>query len=254
MLRETSRKKVDLDEYIRFWTESNQKRKNRRDDTEQLPPEGKVKAASGVFSQTLDLIVTRYSRGDDLTALLNDLPGLLEQREKLLYYCDALPEEKQENRLMYERLSDHRYINYCRWLTFATCLGIDQTHIDRALELIDNAGVDALFDRIAIALGDSERPVADGLLYPKPYAPLYEALDAAPAQQSKLIKKFLDGYAKTIYKWGLSFISMPDDDGPYHTGNWCFEAALVVKLFNIDDSAFRDHPLYPAALIHGDPA
>ena len=87
----------------------------------------------------------------------------------------------------------------------------------------------------------------------KPYAPLYEALDAAPAQQGQLIKKFLNSYAKTVYKWGLSFISMPDDDGPYHPGNWCFEAALVVKLFTIDDSAFRDHPLYPAALIHGDP-
>ncbi|MFG6177472.1 PoNe immunity protein domain-containing protein [Halomonas sp. THAF12] len=252
MLRETSRKKEDLDEYIRFWTESNQKRKDRRDHPEQLPPEGKVKAASGAFSQTLDLIVARYSRGDDLVALRDDLPGLLEQREKLLYYCDALPEEKQENRVMYERLSDGAYIEYCRWLTFAACLGADQAHIDRALALIDNPGVDALFDRIAIALGDHERPVADGLLYPKPYAPLFEALDAASVQQGKLIKSFLDGYAKTVKSWGIGIISKGTE--PYHPGDWCFEAALVVKLFGIDDSAFRDHPLYPAALVHGDPA
>ncbi|MFG6177469.1 PoNe immunity protein domain-containing protein [Halomonas sp. THAF12] len=254
MLRETTRRKEDLDEYIRFFSESTRKRKERRDRPEQLPPEGKVKAASGVFSQTLDLMVARYSRGDDLASLCDDLPGLLEQREALLHYLDALPEENQEYRVQYERLSQSRYIHYCRWLTFAACLGADQAHIDRALALIDNAGVDALFDRIAIALGDRERPVADGLLYPKPYAPLFEALDAAPVQQGKLITKFLDGYAKTIYKWGLGFMTMPDDDGPYHPGDWCFEAALVVKLFGIDDSDFREHPLYPAALVHGDPA
>ncbi|QPI63552.1 PoNe immunity protein domain-containing protein [Vreelandella venusta] len=254
MLRETTRKKKDLDEYLRFFSEALAEDEADILKPDLWPSEGKAMAAAGVFSQAINLIVARYSRGDGLAALRDDLPGLLEQREKLLYYCDALPEEKQENRLMYERLSDGAYIEYCRWLTFAACLGADQVHIDRALELIDNAGVDALFDRIAIALGDSERPVAEGLLYPKPYAPLYEALDAAPAQQGQLIKKFLNSYAKTVYKWGLSFISMPDDDGPYHPGNWCLEAALVVKLFGIDDSDFRDHPLYPAALIHGDPA
>lgn len=252
MLRETTRKKEDLDEYIRFFSEALAEDEVDILNPDLWPPEGKVTAASGMFSQALDLMVARYSRGDDLTALRDDLPGLLEQREKLLHYCDALPEEDQESRVMYERLDDKFYIEYCRWLTFAACLGAEQAHIERALALIDNAGVDALFDRIAIALGDRERPVAEGLLYPKPYAPLYEALDAAPAQQGKLIKKFLDGYAKTIRSWGIGIIRK--GTGPYHPGDWCFEAALVVKLFHIDDSAFRDHPLYPAALIHGDPA
>ncbi|MGP5714050.1 PoNe immunity protein domain-containing protein [Vreelandella alkaliphila] len=254
MLREMTRKKEDLDEYLRFFSEALAADEAKISQPDRLLPVKKMSVATEQFSTVLSLMVARYSRGDDLTALRDDLPILLEQREKLLYYCDILPDEDQPHRVMYERIDDKFYIEYCRWLTFAACLGIDQAHINRALELIDNAGVDALFDRIAIALGDSERPVAEILLYLKPYAPLYEALDAAPAQQGKLIKKFLDGYAKTVYKWGLSFISMPDDDGPYHTGNWCFEAALVVKLFNIDDSAFRDHPLYPAALIHGDPA
>ncbi|MGP5714047.1 PoNe immunity protein domain-containing protein [Vreelandella alkaliphila] len=252
MLRERTLKKEDLDKYIRFWIENNQKRTDTLIQPDYLPPDGKVRAASGLFSQELDLLVARYSRGDDLAALRGDLSRLLERREKLLYYCDALPEEKQENRLMYERLSDGAYIEYSRWLTFAACLGTDQAHINRALGLIDNAGVDALFDRIAIALGDSERLVAEGLLYPKPYAPLYEALDAAPDQQGKLIKKFLDGYANTIRKWGIAIIR--EKHWNEHPGDWCFEAALVVKLFGIDDSAFREYPLYPAALVHGDPA
>ena len=250
MLREKSLNRENLDKYIAFRDTTIARDKVELESPDFLPATGKVMGASMLFSSILEYLVAQYSRGDDLAVIRDSLPELLEQREKLLYYCDALPEEKQENRLMYERLSDHRYINYCRWLTFAACLGINQAHIDRALELIDNAGVDALFDRIAIALGDSERPVAEGLLYPKPYAQLYEALDAPPAQQGKLITKFLDGYANTVRKWGIAIIR--EKDWKQHPGDWCFEAALVVKLFNIDDSAFRDHPLYPAALIHGD--
>ncbi|MGP5714049.1 PoNe immunity protein domain-containing protein [Vreelandella alkaliphila] len=251
MLRATSRRKEELDEYLRFYAEIVFRDKAELSEPAALPPEGKVKGASMLFSKVINLMVARYSRGDDLASLCDDLPDLLEQREALLHYLDALPEENQEYRIQWERLDDESYIEYCRWLAFAACLGADQAHIDRALALIDNPGVDALLDRIAIALGDSERPVADGLLYPKLYASLYQALDAAPAQQSKLIKQFLDRYASITIKSGLNVIR--EGTGPYHPGDWCLEAALVVKLFDIDDRDFRDHPLYPAALVHGDP-
>ncbi|MBE0464326.1 MAG: PoNe immunity protein domain-containing protein [Halomonadaceae bacterium] len=251
MLREKSLDRDNLDKYIAFKDTTIARDKLEIDSPDALPATGKVIGAAMLFSSIMEYLVARYSRGDDLTIIQDYLPDLLEQREKLLYYSDALPEEKQENRLMYERLSDGAYIEYSRWLTMAVCLGVGDAHIKRALELIDNAGVDALLDRVAIALGDSERAVATDLLYPKPYAPLYEALDAPTDQQGKLIKKFLDGYANTVRKWGISIIR--EKEWKNHPGDWCFEAALVVKLFNIDDSTFRDHPLYPAALIHGDP-
>ncbi|WP_447928950.1 PoNe immunity protein domain-containing protein [Vreelandella sp. EE27] len=252
MLREKSLNIDSLNNYIAHRDTTIARDKRELIAPDELPATGKVMGASMLFSSIMEYLIARYSRGDDLTVIRDSLPELLEQRENLLYYSDALSEEQQENRLMYERLSDGAYIEYIRWLTMAVCLEVQEAHIRRALELIDNVGVDALLDRIAIALGDSERSVATELLYPKPYGPLYEALDAPTDQQGKLIQKFLDGYANTVRKWGISIIR--EKGWKNHPGDWCFEAALVVKLFNIDDTAFRDHPLYPAALIHGDPA
>ncbi len=34
-----------------------------------------------------------------------------------------------------------------------------------------------------------------------------------------------------------------------HVGYWCFEAALVAMLWNIDDTAVAGHPHYPVDLV-----
>ncbi|MCG9758955.1 DUF1911 domain-containing protein [Pseudoalteromonas sp. Isolate6] len=35
-----------------------------------------------------------------------------------------------------------------------------------------------------------------------------------------------------------------------YIGYWCWEIALVVTVFNIDDSSFINHPYYPKDLVH----
>jgi hypothetical protein len=40
------------------------------------------------------------------------------------------------------------------------------------------------------------------------------------------------------------------DENFGYTGYWSFESALMVKLWDIDDSSFRDHPHYPGDLVH----
>ena len=39
-------------------------------------------------------------------------------------------------------------------------------------------------------------------------------------------------------------------EGAYY-GYWCFEAALVVRLLDIDDSSFRDNVYYPKDMVNG---
>jgi len=40
-------------------------------------------------------------------------------------------------------------------------------------------------------------------------------------------------------------------DNPYNTyvGYWCFAAAAIVKLKNLDDSSFRDNDYYPKDML-----
>ncbi|TBU70990.1 hypothetical protein DNK06_24980 [Pseudomonas daroniae] len=62
-------------------------------------------------------------------------------------------------------------------------------------------------------------------------------------------KKFLDGWYKGNKNLAAWYDNHKGEDTGY-VGYWCFEAALVVKLFGIDDSSFRTHAHYPAELVH----
>lgn len=71
-------------------------------------------------------------------------------------------------------------------------------------------------------------------------------MDAAPADQPALIKRFLDGWYKKVFKDSASYESHA---GEGYTGYWSFEAAAVVMLWNIDDTSFREHQYYPDELV-----
>ncbi|GEK49262.1 DUF1911 domain-containing protein [Halomonas pacifica] len=217
---------------------------------EHLDLPARMKVAYGVVDQTLSLLTIRYSRGDEITGMCDEVEQLLTYRKRQKEFADALPDVEQPDRVMWENLTQDSYEQYMQWLAFAAGVGMDQRYFQETLALMDNAGLDALFDRICVQFGDINRPVADTLLYKKHYAPLLKVLDAEPAERPALMKAFLDNWydnRKGLPGYNLHLCS---PDGYY--GYWCFEAALVVKLFDIDDSTFRDHRYYPAALVHGD--
>src|SRR5690606_4285164 len=194
-----------------------------------LRPYGAVQAASRLFDVQVHRLVMRYSRGDDMNVLVGDLRSTLAARTQLKNLCDALPDDEQKLREMYERLSADSYPEYMWWLAFTVALGMDKSYIQQALELIDNTGQDGLLDRIAVALGDTDRSVVSGVLY-KQHAPLLEALDGPEARRAAAVKKFLDGWYKgsrNVYWHGND---KGDDTG--YMGYWAFEAALVVILFD----------------------
>ncbi|UCJ17900.1 DUF1911 domain-containing protein [Pseudomonas sp. MM211] len=214
-----------------------------------LAPYGRVQAAYDLAKKILDRIIMRYSRGDSLTGFRDDLKSLLAVREQLKLLCDALPSDEQKNRFQYERLSFDNYLDFFWWLSLAVCLDMDEAHLERVIALINNAGQDALLDRIAVKLGAHQRAVSNELVFPKQYALLMQALDAPSQEQSNLVKKFLDGWYKGNKNLAAWYDNHKGEDTGY-VGYWCFEAALVVKLFRIDDSSFRTHAHYPADLVH----
>ena len=212
-------------------------------------PYGRVLAADDQFAEVLRRVIMRYSRGDTLTDLRGDTALLLAMREQMQKFFDALPREEQSLREVYERLSFDSYIDWLWWLSFAVCLDMSREHVLRVLELIDNAGQDTLLDRIAVHLGEA-RTVGAKLRFPEQYGTLLQALDASSReQQAQFVKTFLDGWYE-----GCSEAAWCDNDRGEDTGYigyWCFEAALVVKMFGIDDATFRDNPYYPVDLVRG---
>ena len=113
------------------------------------------------------------------------------------------------------------------------------------LSLIANQGIDSLFDSIAVEIGDVEREVSKKLLFKKRFSKLYKVIESEPEQRPTLVKAYLDAWYKLE---GNPDYHLMDTDA--YIGYWCWEAALVVKLYDIDDSSFIDHEYYPKDLVH----
>jgi len=93
--------------------------------------------------------------------------------------------------------------------------------LKKLFQLVDNAGLDILFDRIAVELGDVARPIASKVLYPKPYELILKALDAEPAQQPELMNKFMDAWYPACVKNGFYETHNITNNFGY-AGYWCF--------------------------------
>lgn len=250
MMRDSIKPKEYFDDRVGVRLEVIREDKDDLAHLEELNPIGRVGVSCGVVEDTLTLLELRYSRGDAIADMQNDVQQLLTYRRLQAEHADALPEKDQSKRIKWERLTQDRYELFLQWLAFAVGAGMSSVYIQETLKFMDNQGLDILFDRICVQLGDTDRPVSDKLLYKKHYAPLLKVLDAEPSERPALMKAFLDGWYKNRKDRPGYDAHTRDNDGYY--GYWCYEAALVTRLFDIDDSSFRDHPHYPAALVHGD--
>ncbi|WPH21361.1 PoNe immunity protein domain-containing protein [Variovorax paradoxus] len=79
------------------------------------------------------------------------------------------------------------------------------------------------------------------------YRPLAKATAPDAQDRPALVKEFLDGWYKNMkdcYWHGTH----TDKEGSSYFGYWAFEAALVTVLWNIDDSSYREHLVYPKDL------
>ncbi|WP_080424890.1 PoNe immunity protein domain-containing protein [Burkholderia ubonensis] len=247
MLRDRRKASEYFDRWIEFDAVQMRETQVRLDSGAIFLPYGRVIAAYQQFDGILRRVIMRYSRGDDLADLREDMVLLLAAREQILKFCDALPPEEQPARVIYERLSFDSYIDWFWWLSLAVCLGMERAHVHQVLGLIGNVGQDALIDRLAVQLGE-ERIVGGKLKFPAQYGSLLQALDAcSQEQQEKFVKTFLDGWYEGSSQAAWYENHHGEDAGYF--GYWCFEAALVVKLFGIDDASFCDNPYYPADLV-----
>ncbi len=246
------RDKIKTKEYFERWiayVQQEIKSKQERIDSGTIAAAyGRVLASSDIFRKALEVAVMRYSMGCDISILNGDLVLLLQAREQLKTTCDALPPLEQKDRAMFERLSFDNYLGNLWWLSLALCVQMDKAYLSHMISLINNSGKDALLDRFVEAIGAGTNLSADKLMFPKQYARLLQAIDAPPAEQAELLKKFVDGWYKgnrTVAAW---YENHHGDDTGY-VGYWCFEAALAVKLFGLDDSQCRSHPHYPGDLV-----
>lgn len=245
MLRDKLKNEAYYNDRISFKTECIQEdvEEIKFDDTDSIVI--KMKGAFRLVSDSMYLLHQKYSRGDDLAQFKPLLNNTLEYRQWQKHYADLLPPKEQKNRIGWEEIREDYLENFLKWLSFAYCLDMGQDYYQKMLNLIANQGLDALFDKIAVAMGDTNREVAESILFKKRFGKLYKVVEGSPEQRPALVKAYLDAWYKLE---GSPDYHLMDTDA--YIGYWCWEAALVVKLYNIEDSSFIDHEYYPKDLVH----
>jgi hypothetical protein len=182
-----------------------------------------------------------YTGGLALDQIQRYVPEMVDA----LAYCDA---EYQK----FNSVSEHNHVldlppNYqFAMMALAMFIGLRRS-ADEVRQLLDctgAAGRDLLFDRL-VQRRDPARTIGQTLRQ-RHYQYLIDAMAAAPAAQPALVRKFLDGWYRKVY---LADNGLPTHGGDAYDGYWSYEAAAVVMLWHIDDSAFRAHPYYPDALV-----
>jgi hypothetical protein len=190
-----------------------------------------------IFRFHLELLIARYSRGDETALLQQAFPQIIDALDS---YHRLRPRET----LSFNMFS--QYV-FAIWLvSLGILFDIDIHSWERLVGLIDNKGEDALFERL-VALRTSDCREATKLRYPRPYEPLYQALDVTGNKRDTLISQFLKRYYRGMRHahWHDSHLSR--DAGFF--GYWCFELAAFVKMLNISDHSFSDNIYYPRDLV-----
>lgn len=193
--------------------------------------------AFSLFFERCQILIARYSRGDDLQDLTQAFPPIVEAWEAYLR-C----EQHQHTDL--SRLDD--YVRSLWLVSLALVFDVTSGMWERLLRCIGNEGRDRLYERL-VAQRTPGRLAATGLLHPQPYAVLDKAVEAAQAEKAEHMAAFLK-------RWygDLAQVDWHDNhkgpDGGGFFGYWAIEAAGVAVAFGIDDSSFRDMPYYPKDL------
>jgi len=205
----------------------------------------KMRNSHTLVDDTIRLQHQKYSRGDDLAEFKVHLEAVLEYRGWQKKYADLLPKNEQKNRIGWEEIREDYLENWLEWLSFAYCLDMGSRYYQQVFQLMGNQGLDALFDNVAVKMGVSSREVSNTLLFKKRFKKLYAVIEAEPEQRPKLMSIYLDAWYEL---YGSPDLHLMDTNT--YVGYWCWEAALIVKLYGIDDSSFIDHEYYPKDLVH----
>lgn len=194
-----------------------------------------------LYTDHLKLLTSKYSAGYNIQELKDNAAQAINWLIKNL-------EHPKHDRFYLDELED--YLKLLQLLSFGVLFNLDKVIIKKLVNLFeadDQKAEDALLDKLVLLiLPDRKQGIK--LQHPKAYQPLFDAINAAKEEQPKLMQKFLKGWYKSMRKCGWYDIHL--SPGKYNfNGYWCWEAAMVTLLYDMDDSSYRDMPFYPKDMV-----
>lgn len=202
-------------------------------------------------SENLELLLLNYTAGRPIEELREQFEEVI-KRFDVFYENKVSPQDMDPPRNEPDTLEITQidaYV-YVFWLLALCKLLRHGEYIPKVMEWVNrtrqyNRGRDGLFEAVVEKLTGLRVETPQVLLHPQQYRPLASATVRPAGQRSELVKTFVEGWYKSMTDvyWHGAHV-----DGAYF-GYWCLEAALVTVLWDIDDSSYRDNPVYPKDLV-----
>nr|WP_249173130.1 PoNe immunity protein domain-containing protein [Burkholderia vietnamiensis] len=204
-----------------------------------------------IASNSLEFLLLDYTAGKPIEELRERFPEIIKRFDTYIEHevspRKEIPPRNVADTLEITQLDAYVYVFWllalCRLLGHPEFVPMVMRWVDKTREY--NRGRDGLFENVVQALTGTHVEAPRVVLHPDPYRPLARATVSAPEERAALVKEFVDGWYKGMkptYWYGAH------TDGLYF-GYWCLEAALVTVLWDIDDSSYRDHLVYPKDLV-----
>jgi hypothetical protein len=218
-------------------------------DLPELSERARRSFAWSVASESLERLILSYTAGRRVSDMSDALPSVISAFNRFVP-CD-IPRPNEAHTLT---ITQHEAYVYVFWLLSLCQLLGHAELIQTVMDWIDsdadfNRGRDGLFEATVEKLTGNKVATERVLLHPATYKPLARATVAEnPEERPALVKEFLEGWYKNMKPcyWHGTHL---DKEGSHYFGYWAFEAALVTYLWDIDDSSYRDHLVYPKDLV-----
>lgn len=214
-------------------------------------PLGRSLVAEAIADGTFRNYMLRYTAGESLNVLRDDLITVVEAFERAARYDREFEKSPEFPAFGFQEIDDFERI--VQLISLAILLHRREL-IPRIHSLIANSaydGKDAMYEEM-ITHDMPNRPYLDVWYHELPYLHLLNATDDE-SSEGKISQ--LEQYLKIWYKsmknatWHDSHLSMSEAGCGAYFGYWAIEAAAIVYLYKIDDSSFRDHIVYPKDLV-----
>jgi hypothetical protein len=198
-----------------------------------------------IASQGFELLVGRYSAGDQISEMAEDFPSVLGAVEASVLRHPTLRTEP----FYLDEIDTYAYamwlLSLCKLLRLDYLVPRVAALFDVAKE--DNRGKDELFETLLSKLGVDSMPARGTYKHLKAHPHLVEAIHAEPAKRPKVMTEFLRKWYPSMK--GCYWYGRHEKVPQNFFGYWAFEAGLVTYLWEIDDTSYRDLPFYPKDLV-----
>ena len=242
-MRDTIQSKDYFDKGIAFKQKTIERHKSTLND---LPlHSGRASQLFSLCERSVMLCTQRYSRGDalaDMEPSIRQMLQLFQLRSLTMPTLDLEPKERE----MWGNLTLSKLYDHLTCLAFAVSQRYPAESYHKLFQFIGHAGDDGLLDRIAVQMGEKQRPVAAASKFAKEYNALVAVIDAPAEARPALLKTYVENWYKKHMRGSALYGTHKSEA---YVGYWCFEAALVAMLWKIDDSTFAEHPHYPVDLV-----